>query len=90
VREQVSRESYRPGDRVQAYVLDVQRNTRGPQIVLSRTSPGLLIKLFEMEVPEIYEGIVRIETAAREPGSRAKIAVSSRDPTSTRSAPASA
>ncbi len=80
VREQVSRESYRAGDRVQAYVLDVQRNTRGPQIVLSRTSPGLLIKLFEMEVPEIYEGIVRIETAAREPGSRAKIAVSSRDP----------
>ncbi|MFN3197947.1 MAG: transcription termination factor NusA [Bradymonadia bacterium] len=80
VREQVRRESYRPGDRIQAYVLDVQRNTRGPQIVLSRTSPGLLIKLFEMEVPEIYEGIVRIETAAREPGSRAKIAVSSRDP----------
>ena len=80
VREQVPRESYRPGDRIQAYVLDVQRNARGPQIVLSRTSPGLLIKLFEMEVPEIYEGIVRIETAAREPGSRAKIAVSSRDP----------
>lgn len=79
VREQVPRESYRPGDRIQAYVLDVQRNVRGPQIVLSRTSPGLLIKLFEMEVPEIYEGIVRIETAAREPGSRAKIAVSSRD-----------
>jgi N utilization substance protein A len=80
VREQVPRESYRPGDRIQAYVLDVQRNARGPQVVLSRTSPGLLIKLFEMEVPEIYEGIVRIETAAREPGSRAKIAVSSRDP----------
>ncbi len=80
VREQVPRESYRPGDRIQAYVLDVQQNARGPQIVLSRTSPGLLIKLFEMEVPEIYEGIVRIETAAREPGSRAKIAVSSRDP----------
>ncbi len=79
IREQVPRESYRPGDRIQAYVLDVQRNARGPQIVLSRTSPGLLIKLFEMEVPEIYEGIVRIETAAREPGSRAKIAVSSRD-----------
>jgi N utilization substance protein A len=79
VREQVPRESYRPGDRIQAYVLDVQRNARGPQVVLSRTSPGLLIKLFEMEVPEIYEGIVRIETAAREPGSRAKIAVSSRD-----------
>lgn len=80
VREQVPRESYRPGDRIQAYVLDVQRNVKGPQIVLSRTAPGLLIKLFEMEVPEIYEGIVRIETAAREPGSRAKIAVSSRDP----------
>ena len=79
VREQVPRESYRPGERIQAYVLDVQRNAKGPQIVLSRTSPGLLIKLFEMEVPEIYEGIVRIETAAREPGSRAKIAVSSRD-----------
>ncbi|MCB9544602.1 MAG: transcription termination/antitermination protein NusA [Myxococcales bacterium] len=80
VREQVARESYRPGDRVQAYVLDVQRNVKGPQIVLSRAAEGLLIKLFEMEVPEIYEGIVRIETAAREPGSRAKIAVSSRDP----------
>ena len=80
LREQVRRESYRPGERIQAYVLDVQRNARGPQIVLSRTSPALLIKLFEMEVPEIYEGIVRIETAAREPGSRAKIAVSSRDP----------
>ncbi|MSP71750.1 MAG: transcription termination/antitermination protein NusA [Myxococcales bacterium] len=79
VREQVPRESYRPGERIQAYVLDVQRNAKGPQIILSRTSPGLLIKLFEMEVPEIYEGIVRIETAAREPGSRAKIAVSSRD-----------
>jgi N utilization substance protein A len=79
VREQVPRESYRPGERIQAYVLDVAKNARGPQIVLSRTSPGLLIKLFEMEVPEIYEGIVRIECAAREPGSRAKIAVSSRD-----------
>ncbi len=80
VREQVPRESYRPGDRIQAYVLDVQRSPKGPPITLSRTSPGLLIKLFEMEVPEIYEGIVRIETAAREPGSRAKIAVSSRVP----------
>ncbi|MCA9527584.1 MAG: S1 RNA-binding domain-containing protein, partial [Myxococcales bacterium] len=58
VREQVARESYRPGDRVQAYVLDVQRNVKGPQIVLSRAAEGLLIKLFEMEVPEIYEGIV--------------------------------
>lgn len=79
-REQVSKESYRPGSRLQAYVLDVQRNAKGPQIVLSRSAPGLLIKLFEMEVPEIGEGIVRIEAAVREPGNRAKIAVSSQEP----------
>lgn len=79
VREQVPRESYRAGDRIQAFVLDVQPESRGPQIVLSRTSPGLLVKLFEMEVPEIDEGIVTIEAAAREPGARSKIAVSSRD-----------
>ncbi len=80
VREQVPRETYRPGDRIQAYVLDVLPEPRGgPQIILSRTSPGLLIKLFEMEVPEIDEGIVRIEAAAREPGARSKIAVASRD-----------
>lgn len=79
MREQCPRESYRAGDRVQAFVIDVQEHSRGPQIVLSRTTPELLVKLFELEVPEIYEGIVRIESAAREPGSRAKIAVSSSD-----------
>jgi N utilization substance protein A len=78
-REQVHSESYRQGDRIQAYILEVARNARGPQVVLSRTHPGLLVKLFEMEVPEIYEGIVTIEAAVREPGARAKIAVSSRD-----------
>lgn len=79
VREQVPRESYRVGDRVVAYVVDIDRTAKGPQIILSRTHRGLLIKLFENEVPEIYEGIVRIESAAREPGARAKISVSSRD-----------
>ncbi len=79
VREQVPRESYRAGDSIKAYVLDIDRNARGPQIILSRTHKGLLEKLFEQEVPEIYERIVRIESSAREPGARAKIAVSSRD-----------
>jgi len=79
-REQVPREVYRPGDRVQAYVVEVLRESKGPQIVLSRTAVNLLVKLFEMEVPEITEGIVVIEAAAREPGRRAKIAVSSREP----------
>ncbi|MBI5510282.1 MAG: transcription termination/antitermination protein NusA [Deltaproteobacteria bacterium] len=79
LREQCPRESYRAGDRIQAFVIDVQEHARGPQIVLSRTTPQLLIKLFELEVPEIYEGVVRIESAAREPGARAKIAVSSSD-----------
>ncbi|HET9599227.1 MAG TPA: transcription termination factor NusA [Anaeromyxobacteraceae bacterium] len=79
VREQVPRESYRAGDRIQAFVLDVLRESKGPQIILSRASVELLKKLFEMEVPEIAEGVVVIEAAAREPGGRAKIAVSSRD-----------
>ncbi|ABS25347.1 transcription termination factor NusA [Anaeromyxobacter sp. Fw109-5] len=79
VREQVPRESYRAGDRIQAYVMDVLRESKGPQIILSRASVDLLRKLFEMEVPEIAEGVVVIEAAAREPGGRAKIAVSSRD-----------
>ncbi|MBK8480301.1 MAG: transcription termination/antitermination protein NusA [Proteobacteria bacterium] len=78
-REKVPTESYRVGDRLVAFVLDIDRAARGPQIILSRTNKGLLIKLFEQEVPEIYEGIVRIESCAREPGARAKIAVSSRD-----------
>jgi transcription termination/antitermination protein NusA len=79
IREQCNREFYRVGDRIQAYVLEVNKQARGSQIVLSRTSPGLLVKLFEVEVPEIYEGIVKIEAAAREPGARSKIAVSSSD-----------
>ncbi len=78
-KEQIPRESYRPGDRVRAYVLDVTKVTRGPQIILSRSSLEMLTKLFEQEVPEMYEGIVTIESAAREPGGRSKIAVASRD-----------
>jgi transcription termination/antitermination protein NusA len=78
-REQVSRETYKRGDRIRAYVLDVQRTPIGCQIYLSRTHPGFLAKLFEMEVPEITEGIVRVVNAAREPGERSKIAVYSND-----------
>ncbi len=79
VREQMPRESYRAGDRVQAYVKDVSKESKGPQIKLSRTDAGLVLKLFEMEVPEIYEGIVKIVHIAREPGERTKIAVASSD-----------
>ena len=78
-REQTPRESYRPGDRIVALLKEIDREARGPQIILSRTDVGLLVKLFEMEVPEIYEGIVKIVAAAREPGARSKIAVTSRD-----------
>jgi N utilization substance protein A len=78
-KEQVPRETYRPGDRIRAYVLDVTKAAKGPQIILSRASIEMLMKLFEQEVPEIYEGIVTIESAAREPGGRSKIAVASRD-----------
>lgn len=78
-REQVPRESYRRGDRIRALILDVLYETRGPQIVLTRTHPDFLVMLFKTEVPEIAEGIVEIKAAAREPGSRAKIAVSSSD-----------
>ncbi len=78
--EQVPAESYRHGERVKAYITEVRRGTKGPQIVVSRTHPGLLKKLFEMEVPEIEEGIVEIKAVAREPGHRSKIAVSSREP----------
>jgi N utilization substance protein A len=77
--EQVSREIYHKGERIRAYVLDVKRQTRGPQIILSRTHPQFLVALFEAEVPEISEGIVQVLGCAREPGSRSKIAVSSRD-----------
>ena len=79
IREQMPRESYRAGDRVQAYVKDVTKLSKGPQIILSRTDVGLIFKLFEMEVPEIYEGIVRIVNVSREPGERTKIAVASSD-----------
>jgi len=78
-KEQIPRERYRQGDRIRAFIYDVELSSKGPQIVLSRTHPGLLIKLFEQEVPEIYEGIVEVKGAAREPGGRAKIAVTSND-----------
>jgi len=77
--EQIKRERYRQGDMIRSYVLDVQKSSRGPKIKLSRTAPGFLVKLFELEVPEIYEKIVEIKAVAREPGSRSKIAVASSD-----------
>jgi N utilization substance protein A len=79
-KEQIPRERYRQGDRVRALILDVEMSSKGPQIVLTRTHPAFLMKLFEQEVPEVYEGIVEIKAAAREPGGRAKIAVVSNDP----------
>src|SRR5450432_4624337 len=78
-REQTPRETYRPGDRIVAYVKEIDREARGPQVILSRSDPRLVEKLFEAEVPEIYEGIVKIVACAREPGARSKIAVTSRD-----------
>ncbi len=74
-KEQVRREGYRQGERIRGIVLDVKSEAKGPQIVISRAHHGFLMKLFQMEVPEIYEGIVEIKGAAREPGERAKIAV---------------
>jgi len=79
VKEQMRRERYRQGDTIRAYLLDVQKTTKGPQIILSRTHPGFLEKLFEMEVPEIYERIVEIKAIAREAGDRSKVAVASND-----------
>ncbi len=78
-REQAPRENYRQSDRVRAYISEVKMSSKGPQIILSRTHPGLLISLFKSEVPELAEGIVEIKGAVREPGSRAKIAVVSHD-----------
>ncbi len=78
-REQAPRENYRQSDRVRAYISEVKMSAKGPQIILSRTHPGLLISLFNSEVPEVAEGIVEIKGAVREPGSRAKIAVVSHD-----------
>ncbi|KIH76802.1 NusA antitermination factor [Geoalkalibacter ferrihydriticus] len=79
-REQVPRETYRQGDRVRAYIADVKLSPKGPQVILSRTHPGLVVELFKVEVPEISEGLVEIKACSREPGSRAKIAVVSHDP----------
>ncbi len=77
--ELIPRESFRNGDRVRAYIYDVREEPRGPQIFLSRTHPGFLAKLFAQEVPEIYDGIIEIKAVSRDPGSRAKMAVISRD-----------
>ena len=79
LKEQVPRENYRPNDRLRAYVSEVNKNSKGSQIVLSRTAIEMLTKMFEQEVPEIYEKIVTIQAAAREPGGRSKVAVVSRD-----------
>ena len=77
--ETIPREAFKNGDRVRAYIYDVREEPRGPQIFLSRTHPGFLAKLFAQEVPEIYDGIIEIKAVARDPGSRAKMAVISRD-----------
>lgn len=78
-REQIQNEIYKPGDRIQGVITEVHDIARGPQVVISRADEEYLVKLFQMEVPEIYEGIVSIKAAAREPGIRAKIAVASKD-----------
>ncbi|WP_319412191.1 transcription termination factor NusA [uncultured Cohaesibacter sp.] len=77
--ELIAREAFRPGDRIRAIIYDVRREQRGPQIFLSRTHPQFMAKLFAQEVPEIYDGIITIKSVARDPGSRAKIAVVSSD-----------
>ena len=77
--EKIGREAYRNGDRIRCYIKDVRREARGPQIFLSRTDPQFMAELFKMEVPEIYDGIIEIKAVARDPGSRAKIAVISYD-----------
>ena len=77
--EKIGREAYRPNDRIRCYIKEVRREQRGPQIFLSRTAPEFMAELFKMEVPEIYEGIIEIKAVARDPGSRAKIAVISHD-----------
>lgn len=77
--EQISGEQYNQGDRIKTYIVEVKKTTKGPQILLSRTHPGLLKRLFELEVPEIFDGTVEIKSIAREAGSRSKIAVYSKD-----------
>lgn len=80
VQEQVPSEPYRHGERLKAYIVEVRKTTKGPQIIVSRTHPNLLRQLFELEVPEVAEGIVEIKAVAREPGHRSKIAVASNEP----------
>ena len=75
----IPRETFRAGDRIRAYIYDVRRETRGPQIFLSRSHPQFMVRLFAQEVPEIYDGVIEIRAVARDPGSRAKIAVISKD-----------
>jgi len=77
--EQIPGEEYKFNDRIKTYIIEVKKTTKGPQILVSRTHPGIIKRLFELEVPEIYEGIVEIKSIAREPGSRTKIAVYSKD-----------
>jgi transcription termination/antitermination protein NusA len=77
--EKIGREAYRPNDRIRCFIKDVRREARGPQVFLSRTDPQFMAELFKMEVPEIYDGIIEIKAVARDPGSRAKIAVISYD-----------
>lgn len=77
--EQIPTEKYAVGNRIKCYVVEVKKTTKGPQIMVSRTHPGLLKRLFELEVPEIYEGVVELKSVAREPGMRSKISVYSRD-----------
>ncbi len=78
--QMIPRENLRPGDRVRAWLMKIDRTVRGPQLILSRTAPGFIMKLFELEVPEIEDGLLEIKAAARDPGMRAKIAVKSNDP----------
>ncbi len=78
--EQIPGEAYRFNDRIKVYVVDVRRTTKSPQIVVSRTHPSLVARLFELEIPEVYDGIVEVKSIAREPGARSKVAVASRDP----------
>ena len=78
--EQIPNEEYKHGDRLKCYIVEVKKTTKGPQILLSRTHPGLVKRLFELEVPEIHDGVVEIKSISREAGSRTKIAVDSKDP----------
>ncbi len=78
--EQIPGEPYRFGDKLKVFILEVKKTARAPQIIVSRTHPGLVARLFELEVPEVYDGIVEIKGIAREPGARSKVAVASRDP----------